>query len=52
MPIHPFLFAGLVAQELASVLVLNLRNALLVALTIVVLVALWRAPDAASREVG
>jgi len=33
MPIHPFLFAGLVAQEPLPVLVLNLRNALLVGLT-------------------
>jgi len=42
MPIHPILFAGLVAQEPLPVLVLNLRNALLVALTTWVLVDLVR----------
>jgi hypothetical protein len=42
MPIHPFLFAGLVAQEPLPILVLNLRNALLLALTLWVLVDLWR----------
>lgn len=32
MPIHPLLYEGLVGQEAASILVLNLRNALFVAL--------------------
>lgn len=42
MPIHPFLFAGLVAQDALPILVLNLRNALLVLLTLWVLADLWR----------
>jgi hypothetical protein len=42
MPIHPFLFAGLVRQEVVPVLVLNLRNALLFALALWVIVDLWR----------
>jgi hypothetical protein len=50
MPIHPFLFSGLVAQELPAVLILNARNALLLGLTVAVLVALPRAPDATRRE--
>jgi hypothetical protein len=33
MPIHPLLFAGLVNQDALPILVLNLRNALVVALT-------------------
>ena len=43
MPIHPFLFAGLIAQEPVPILILNLRNALLVALTVWVVVDVWRA---------
>jgi len=42
MPIHPFLFAGLVNQGALPILVLNLRNALLVVLTAWVLADLWR----------
>jgi hypothetical protein len=42
MPIHPFLFADLVRQEALPILVLNLRNALLVVLTLWVLVELAR----------
>ncbi|HTK46003.1 MAG TPA: hypothetical protein VL749_11705 [Patescibacteria group bacterium] len=45
MPIHPFLFLGLVAQEALPILVLNLRNALLVALTA------WLVIDVARRPV-
>jgi hypothetical protein len=44
MPIHPLLFAGIVAQDALPILVLNLRNALLVALTVWVIVDLWRVP--------
>jgi hypothetical protein len=43
MPIHPLLYAGLVRQEALPILVLNLRNALLVLLTIWVIVGLFRA---------
>ena len=49
MPIHPFLFADLVGQEALPILVLNLRNALLVALTVWVLWDLGRR-DSASTE--
>ena len=37
MPIHPLLYADLVKQEALPILVLNLRNALVVALTVLVL---------------
>jgi hypothetical protein len=37
MPIHPLLYDELVAQEALPVLILNVRNALLVALTVWVL---------------
>jgi len=50
MPIHPWLFAGLVGQEALPVLILNLRNALLVALALSVVVALWRNDGADLRE--
>ncbi len=43
MPIHPFLFSDLIAQRPLPILVLNLRNALLVALTGWLLIDLWRA---------
>jgi uncharacterized membrane protein len=49
MPIHPLLFGGLVAQDALPILVLNVRNALLVALTAWVIADLWRVrprPDA------
>jgi hypothetical protein len=42
MPIHPFLFAGLVSQAPLPILVLNLRNGLLVVLTVWMLADLWR----------
>jgi len=44
MPIHPFLFAGLVAQDALPILVLNLRNALLVALAVWVLIDVGTRP--------
>jgi hypothetical protein len=44
MPIHPFLFAGLVAQETLPILVLNLRNAMLVVLAAWVLIDLGARP--------
>jgi hypothetical protein len=51
MPIHPLLFAGIVAQDAVPILVLNLRNALLVALTAWVIADLWRArPRETVRE--
>ncbi len=43
MPIHPLLYGGLVSQEAMPILVLNLRNALLVALTVWLLADLARA---------
>jgi hypothetical protein len=49
MPIHPFLFADLVGQGALPILVLNLRNALLVALAVWVIVDLARG-RAPSRE--
>jgi hypothetical protein len=42
MPIHPFLFIGLVNQQALPVVVLNLRNALLVMLTAWIVVDLAR----------
>jgi len=42
MPIHPLLFAGIVAQEPVPILILNLRNALLVGLTAWVVIAARR----------
>jgi len=49
MPIHPFLFAGLVAQEPLPVLILNLRNALLVGLTAWLLIDLVDRQETATR---
>ena len=51
MPIHPFLFGDLVAQEALPILVLNLRNALLVALAGWVVVGLWRGRADSPRRV-
>ena len=42
MPIHPFLFSDLVAQEALPIVVLNVRNALLVTLAVWVVVDLGR----------
>jgi len=42
MPIHPFLFAGLIAQQPLPILVLNLRNALLLMLGMWVVRDRWR----------
>lgn len=42
IPIHPFLFGDLVAQEALPILVLNLRNALLIVLTGIVISDLGR----------
>jgi hypothetical protein len=42
MPIHPFLFGDLVAQEPLPILVLNLRNALLIVLAGIVIGDLGR----------
>ena len=44
MPIHPILYADLVQQEALPILVLNLRNALVVALTVWLLVAMRPRP--------
>lgn len=56
MPIHPVLYERLVAQDALPILILNLRNALLVLLTIWVLVDLTRAhgkfPLSARQRVG
>jgi hypothetical protein len=50
MPIHPLLYGGLVNQEALPILVLNLRNALLVGLTVWVISDLARpAPTTATR---
>ena len=49
MPIHPLLFRDLVAQEALPILLLNLRNVLLVALTVSIVVGLWRRPADAPR---
>jgi uncharacterized membrane protein len=46
MPIHPFLFAGLTAQDPLPILILNLRNVLLVLLTAWVFADLVRARSA------
>ena len=51
MPIHPFLFGDLVAQQALPILVLNLRNALLVALAGWVVVGLWRGRADSPRRV-
>jgi hypothetical protein len=51
MPIHPLLFGDLVAQEALPILVLNLRNALLVALAVWVVVGLWPGRADAPRSV-
>lgn len=40
MPIHPLLYADLVKQEVLPILVLNLRNGLVVALTASLVVSL------------
>jgi hypothetical protein len=45
MPIHPLLFARIVAQDALPILVLNLRNALVVALAAWVVFDLWRMPE-------
>ena len=54
MPIHPILYADLVRQEPLPILVLNLRNALVVALTAWLLWDLGRSPsrDGAAAEGG
>jgi hypothetical protein len=44
MPIHPLLYDRLVVQDPMPILILNLRNALLVALTFWVVADLWRMP--------
>jgi hypothetical protein len=46
MPIHPLLYAGLVGQEALPIVVLNLRNALLVALLA------WTLWDVARKRAG
>lgn len=51
MPIHPLLYAELVRQHALPILVLNLRNALFLALTGWVLWDLWRA-SAETSEVA
>ncbi len=51
MPIHPFLFGDLVAQQALPILVLNLRNALLTALAAWIVVGLWRGRADAPRGV-
>jgi hypothetical protein len=45
MPIHPFLYDRLVAQDALPILVLNLRNALLVILTVWVIDGLRQTPS-------
>jgi hypothetical protein len=49
MPIHPFLYDRLVAQDVLPILVLNLRNALLVILTVWVIAGLRQASNGAMR---
>jgi hypothetical protein len=50
MPIHPLLYEGLVNQEALPILVLNLRNALLVALLAWMLSDLARHPSRGGRR--
>jgi hypothetical protein len=50
IPIHPLLFNKLVNQEALPILILNLRNALFVLLTVSVVADLRRTPRRASRQ--